>query len=99
MSKSNGSSPKSSDQSMTSAPSPIHSPLAMAKPRSLTEMFEAHPDEITDAEIDRMVIELRAQRQHFKVAKQQKVKSAPVPTGSVDEILNLIGLDKGIGKK
>ena len=61
-------------------------------------MFEAHPDTLADVDVDRMVIELRAQRAHFKQAKQQKVKAAPMPIGSVDEILGLIGLDKPLGK-
>lgn len=33
-----------------------------------------------------MVIELRNQRQHFKVAKQTKAKTATIPMGSVDDI-------------
>jgi hypothetical protein len=64
----------------------------------LAALFESHPDTLTDPDIDRMVVELRAQRAHFKQAKAQKVKAAPMPVGSVDEILGLIGLDKPIGK-
>lgn len=62
-------------------------------------MFEAHPDTLTDEDIDYMVQELRARRAHFKTAKAAKVKNAPLPVGSVDDILKLIGLDKGIAKK
>lgn len=71
------------------------SPLTQVKARSLADLFEAHPDTLTDEDIDRMVKELRDQRQHFKLAKQTKVKSAPIPVGTVDDILSLIGLEKG----
>lgn len=71
------------------------SPLTQVKARSLADLFLAHPDTLTDEDIDRMVKELRENRQHFKMAKQARVKSAPIPEGSVDDILSLIGLDKG----
>lgn len=82
-------------ESTNSSPNTLTSPLTQVKARSLAELFEAHPDTLTDEDIDRMVKELRDNRQHFKMAKQAKVKSAPIPEGSVDDILSLIGLDKG----
>lgn len=83
------------ESSNSSPTSPIQSPLTQVKARSLAELFEAHPDTLTDEDIDRMVKDLRENRQHFKMAKQARVKSAPIPEGSVDDILSLIGLDKG----
>ena len=71
------------------------SPLNQVKARSLADLFLAHPDTLTDEDIDRMVKDLRENRQHFKMAKQTRAKSAPIPEGSVDDILSLIGLDKG----
>jgi hypothetical protein len=39
-----------------------------------------------------MVIELRNQRQHFKVAKQTKAKNTgTIPMGTVDEIWEMLG--------
>ena len=78
---------------------PKGSPLATPNPKSLESLFEAHPDDLTDEDIDRMVVELRAQRTHVKQAKQAKIKSAPIPVGSIDEILAQIGLDKPLGRK
>ena len=69
--------------------------MTVVKARSLAELFAAHPDSLEDADIDAMVKELRANRQSFKLAKQAKVKTTPIPAGSVDEILSLIGLEKG----
>ena len=72
-----------------------NSALKQVRASSLADLFLAHPDTLTDEDIDRMVKELRENRQHFKMAKQAKVKSAPIPEGSVDDILSLIGLEKG----
>jgi hypothetical protein len=58
----------------------------------LEELFASHPDTLEDADIDRMVIELRNQRQHFKVAKQTKAKNTgTIPMGTVDEIWEMLG--------
>ena len=83
---------------MSSNPSES-SPLTKVHSRSLNELFAAHPDTITDNDIDRMVAELRAQRAHFKTAKQTKAKAPTIPQGTVDDILASIGLDKPIGRK
>lgn len=63
---------------------------------SLNELFQSHPDTLTDKDIDRMVKELRDNRHSFKIAKQLKTKGAnTIAGGSLDDILSSIGLEKG----
>ena len=77
---------------MTSEPS---SPLSQAKPKSLDDLFEADPDSLSDSDIDEMVAHLRSERAHFKQAKAQKAKGpAKIPSGTVDELLGMLGLKK-----
>jgi hypothetical protein len=71
------------------------SPLSQPKPRSLDDLFEADPESLSDADIDEMVARLRAERSHFKLAKATKAKGpAKIPTGTVDELLGMLGLKK-----
>jgi len=71
------------------------SPLSQAKPKSLDDLFDADPESLTDSDIDEMVAHLRSERAHFKQAKAQKAKGpAKIPSGSVDELLGMLGLKK-----
>lgn len=71
------------------------SPLSVPRPRSLDDLFAAEPESLTDADIDIMVGHLRSERAHFKQAKAQKVKGpAKIPSGSVDDLLGMLGLKK-----
>ena len=80
---------------MNSSESLPVSPLTQANPRSLDDLFDADPESLTDADIDEMVQALRSQRAHFKQAKAQKAKGpAKIPSGSVDELLDMLGLKK-----
>jgi hypothetical protein len=69
-----------------------NSPLSEAKPRSLDDLFQADPDHLTDDDIARMVEELRLNRAHFKREKQLKVSKAVIPTGTLDEMMEILDL-------
>lgn len=82
----------------TSSPDPTKSPLAQAKARSLDEIFAAEVDTLSDADIESMISALRANRAFFKQAKQAKPKVAAIPHGSVDELMDILDLNKKLGE-
>ena len=68
------------------------SPLAAANPRSLDDLFQMDPDHLTDDDIKLMIQELRANRAIFKREKQIKTSKAVIPTGTIDEMLEILDL-------
>ncbi len=66
------------------------SPLTEANPASLDELINRTPD-LTDAEIDRVIEALRAQRERFAQAeaapKPKKAPKGPKPVIDITDIL------------
>lgn len=65
-----------------------NNPLEEADPTSLDLFFSKHPEELTDQEIDEMVVKLRSMREKFmeKEAKPKLPRGQKV-TLSLDDIL------------
>jgi hypothetical protein len=61
------------------------SPLAEANPASLDELINRTPD-LTDAEIDRVIEALRAQREKFAAAEAAPKKPKAAPKGPKPKI-------------
>jgi len=69
--------------------------LSEVSARSLDDLFNADVETLTDADIEKMIAELRTQRSFYKHAKAQKTaKTTAIPLGSSEDILELIGLGK-----
>jgi hypothetical protein len=67
----------------TNAPSP----LAEASPTSLDELFSLDPLQLTDENIDRIVLELRAQRDRWQqTEKKGRGKKAETVTLNLDDL-------------
>lgn len=63
------------------------SPLAEANPASLQELFDLDPLRLTDNDLDRIVLALRAQRAKWEASeKTKKGKPATVTISSLDEL-------------
>lgn len=71
-------------------PDTPESPLTEANPASLDELINRTPD-LTDAEIDRVIEALRAQRAKFAqqeaAPKPKRVPKGPKPTIDITDIL------------
>lgn len=68
------------------------SPLAEAEPNSLQELFDKDPLNLTDPDIERIVTELRAQRDRWVKTEAKtghKKKAAPANISLADLDLNL----------
>jgi len=72
------------------------SPLKEANPKSLDDLFQMDPDQLTDDDIKAMIEHLRANRTFFKQEKATRSRTAVIPTGTVDEMLEILDLK---GKK
>lgn len=63
------------------------SPLTEASPTSLDELFSMDPLQLTDENIDRIVLELRAQRERWQqTEKKGRAKKAETVTLNLDDL-------------
>lgn len=70
----------------------MQSPLAEADPRSLQQIFDDDPLNLTDDDIERVVVELRAQRSRWEKAEKagpKKSKAVAAPSAISAEDLGL----------
>lgn len=76
-----------SDPESDPTPSPLDSPLLEAAPNSLEELFNRSPFDLTDAELDRMVLEYRRLREEWiKAEAQGAVKAPRSPKGTSEKV-------------
>ena len=75
------------------------SPLAEAPATSLDELFSRDPLDLADADIDRIVAELRRQRANFKLAESQGKTARPrkAPAMTVEQAKSITLEDLGLG--
>lgn len=77
-------------QSQSPSPTQSPSPLTEAKASSLEELINRSPD-LTDAEVDAIVTELRKQREKWAASEAMpKAKKAPkgsAPTLTIDDVM------------
>lgn len=70
-----------------------NSPLAEAKKDSLDYLFSADPETLEDADIEKLVLDLRAKRTEFNQAKAEKSTKKAIPIAeNVDELMDLLDL-------
>lgn len=62
------------------------SPLAEASPASLQELFDRDPLQLTDPDIERIVTELRAQRQRWEAGQKSSKSKMQQVVLSLDDL-------------
>lgn len=75
--------------------SPLTSPLQEVSKDSLSELFARDPLELSDQDISRIVVELRAQRSKFiikEAAAKAKPKKPKIDTAELDSLFADLGL-------
>lgn len=78
----------------------IISPLLQADPSSIDLLFDTKPTDLTEAQLDQLVLELRRRRNAFasdEAAKQSKGKKATEPKPAVS-VSTAAALDKPSGE-
>lgn len=62
------------------------SPLAEANPQSLQELFDRDPLQLTDDDIEKIVCELRTQRDRWQQAEKKGKAKRDLVTVSLDDL-------------
>lgn len=64
-------------------------PLIEADPNSINQLFSMEPSELTNEQIDSMVVELRKQRESWNATEKAKASKPKAPTtaAAIDDLL------------
>ncbi len=79
--------------SETSPASPQPSPLSEVDPQSLNQLFSTAPDELTDAQVDKIVLALEQDRKKFLEAEAAPKAAKKAPKVAADPGLSIDDLE------